>query len=379
MRKAIAKDVERKLYAESMGKCMNPDCQKDLFIINGDIAEKAHIIPHCDTANNSFENLIILCPNCHTSFDKNSAFDEEEVKSWKSKRQEQISQIFAQQFDTFDELEEAVKPILRENKAIFENYYVKDKPKLWKKFEETILINNQKLKLLLEQNRTLIQRHENESYSNLAIVDQLILHIDEFISTREDEDKIRSVLFPEEVNSIFGLEEIYDKLLPSSESLECLIQKLLDNDCFIDISLDTDTPYIKYKVDGEIKVLHLNDIPRLRQLYNDYCCFRKVELRLDSLTYILKWLKKNNIEYTFPNFPSLSDIEIKGKLFKFLYVYCLSRADLISLAPKRGLVIFNLHNFNGSNCISEEAYSQAEIMEAELLLHDTFFKYVYRI
>lgn len=30
-RKSIPIDVERKLYAESMGRCMNPDCQAELF------------------------------------------------------------------------------------------------------------------------------------------------------------------------------------------------------------------------------------------------------------------------------------------------------------------------------------------------------------
>ena len=94
MRKGIVTNIQRRLYAESMGRCMNPDCEQELFLSNGDIAEKAHIIPHCDTADNSFENLILLCPNCHTNFDKNSAFDMNEVKNWKIKRQEQISQIF---------------------------------------------------------------------------------------------------------------------------------------------------------------------------------------------------------------------------------------------------------------------------------------------
>ena len=89
---AITKDVERRLYAESMGKCMNPKCQTDLFL-SGDIAEKAHIIPHCDTADNSFENLIILCPNCHTDFDKNSAFDENKIKKWKEIRQNEVNKI----------------------------------------------------------------------------------------------------------------------------------------------------------------------------------------------------------------------------------------------------------------------------------------------
>mgnify|MGYP000476599993 FL=1 len=39
-RKEISENVKRKLYAESMGRCMNPHCQKELFRINGDIIEK---------------------------------------------------------------------------------------------------------------------------------------------------------------------------------------------------------------------------------------------------------------------------------------------------------------------------------------------------
>lgn len=58
-RKEISENVKRKLYAESMGRCMNPHCQKELFRINGDIIEKAHIDPYCKTANNSFENLVV--------------------------------------------------------------------------------------------------------------------------------------------------------------------------------------------------------------------------------------------------------------------------------------------------------------------------------
>ena len=73
-REPIREDIKRKLYAECMGRCMNPDCQKELFNLNGDIIEKAHIDAYCKTADNSFENLVFLCPNCHTYFEKNSAF-----------------------------------------------------------------------------------------------------------------------------------------------------------------------------------------------------------------------------------------------------------------------------------------------------------------
>lgn len=59
-RKKINENVKRKLYAESMGRCMNPHCQKELFRINGDIIEKAHIYPYCKTADNYIYILHIL-------------------------------------------------------------------------------------------------------------------------------------------------------------------------------------------------------------------------------------------------------------------------------------------------------------------------------
>ena len=85
----ICETVKRKLYAESMGRCMNPNCQRELFSINGDIIERAHIDSYHSTKDNSFENLVLLCPNCHTEFDKNHAFKPEEILTWKKIRQEE--------------------------------------------------------------------------------------------------------------------------------------------------------------------------------------------------------------------------------------------------------------------------------------------------
>lgn len=378
-RKAIPEYIQRRLFAESIGRCMNPACEKDLLLANGDIVEKAHIIPHCDTADNSFENLILLCPNCHTNFDKNSAFSEEEVKMWKRERQKQVSKIFAQKFDTFEKLEEFVKPLLEENKTIYQNYYLKDKQKLWEKFEEKLLINNQKLKCLLSKNRDLFQKHHDEDYSNLAIIDQLILHIDEFESTRGNDEKIRSVLFPKEVNSIFGLEPYLEGMLPSVESLECLISKLQNEDKFIEIILGIEDPFLIYKEQNEYVQLFLSDAPRIRQMYYAYRCLKKVEIRLESLNFVLQYLTNNDISFTIENLKNLSNVTVKGKLFKFIYKYCLSNAELISLAPKKGLILVNLHNWNGSSCISKEAYEQAKIMDVTLLTMDDFYRYVHKI
>lgn len=34
-RESISENIKRRLYAESMGRCMNPECQKELFIGDG--------------------------------------------------------------------------------------------------------------------------------------------------------------------------------------------------------------------------------------------------------------------------------------------------------------------------------------------------------
>ena len=117
-RKAISVEIERKLYAESMGRCMNPSCKIDLFDENGDIIEKAHIDSYCDSQNNDFENLVVLCPNCHTRFDKNNNFTKEIVKMWKKNRKEEMDKFFRKEFQTFDDLKDKIVPLLNENKTM---------------------------------------------------------------------------------------------------------------------------------------------------------------------------------------------------------------------------------------------------------------------
>ena len=51
-RKPIEENVKRRLFVESMGRCMNPNCRKELFESCGDIIEKAHIDPYSDTEDN---------------------------------------------------------------------------------------------------------------------------------------------------------------------------------------------------------------------------------------------------------------------------------------------------------------------------------------
>lgn len=220
MGREISEIVKRKLYAESMGRCMNPSCRRELFSENGDIIERAHIDPYCKTADNSFENLVVLCPNCHSNFDYNSAFTSEEVKNWKLIRQQELIKFFAKKFETFEDLKNEVIPLLSENKKIYENYYITNNKDLWDKLEPRILINNKKLKTLFENNFELFQTHNEKQYSNLESIHDFLLHVEEFETTRQDNEKNRQVLFPTKINSIFGIAPVSEYLLPLTESLK---------------------------------------------------------------------------------------------------------------------------------------------------------------
>lgn len=375
-RKAIAENVKRRLWAESMGRCMNPDCRAELFIKNSDIMEKAHIGAYYETEDNSYENLIVLCPNCHKKFDKTGFIDENIVKQWKEIRRNELEKFFSVELSSFDQLKEKVVSFLSENYSIYKSYYLSGNKSLWDKFEPQILSNNEKLKLLFENNRTLFQQHSYKEYSNLELIQKFITHVDEFKITRDDGEKMREVLFPQEINSIFGIMPVSNHILPSTESMEELIKVLRKENLIDEVMLGIDRPYILLKNREKI---FMDDTPRVRQLYYDNSCFRKTGVRLESLNFALKYLRSRNINFTYVNQDSLREIKVNDINIVFVYEYCLSRTFLSSMSPKPNYVIVNLHNWNGSCCISREALNLADNFEVKLLTMDEFYGYINEI
>ena len=375
-RKTIPIDVERKLYAESMGRCMNPDCQADLFRKKGNVVEKAHITPYCKTADNDYENLVILCPTCHTDFDKNDAFDPEQVKQWKQIRRAEIEKFFGKKYATFEELQRQVAPILSENKSIYENYYQGDQKELWDTFEGKVLANNRKLKTLLENNLGLIQRHTEKGYSNLALIEKLFSHIEEFEATRGSSEKIRQVLFPAEINSMFGVAPVEGYFLPMTESLEMLVEKLDAEGNFVTAVLGIQNPYIQIRENNHYVKVFLNDTPRLRQLYYNYGCFKRAGVRFEGLNFALSYIRSRKVGYTFAQEYNFREILINGTKMIFVYKYCLSEADLKQILPDENTVIVNLHNWNGDSCISQKAREFAGKINVTLLTIEEFYGYI---
>lgn len=139
-RKAIAATTRLRLFSESAGHCQKPDCLDPLFPVElgGDkhIAEMAHVIPHgeagprhedrpaVDFDPDTFENLILLCPTCHTKIDKDpESFPRHILLEWK---QSHVANLAAKQgirsYEDRAEARAAVAGVMAENKAIWDKF-----------------------------------------------------------------------------------------------------------------------------------------------------------------------------------------------------------------------------------------------------------------
>ena len=64
------------MLVEAGHRCAIPTCRATT-------TEIAHIVPWSESFDNSFENLIALCPNCHTRFDQKKEIDRQSVRMYK--------------------------------------------------------------------------------------------------------------------------------------------------------------------------------------------------------------------------------------------------------------------------------------------------------
>ena len=135
--------------------------------------------------------------------------------------------------------------------------------------------------------------------------------------------------------------------MQSVESLEILIDVYLQNHKLNYIDLGNERPYIQLNEFGENETILLDNIPRLKQLYFSYKCFRPTKVRLESLNFALKYLKENEINFNFKSLPNLREITINSNDIIFVYEYCLTQEYLMRNAFSNGKIIVNLHNWNG--------------------------------
>jgi hypothetical protein len=189
-----------RLFSDSAGYCQRPDCANRMFIDTGTknihIAEIAHIIaaggkgPRADATmaradKGSYENLILLCANCHTTIDKSPKdFPDDMVRDWKRKHVGKIISLFgAVEYPDRATAWEAINSALAENHAISDQYGPQNDysqnpeselAKVWQRKMRAILLpNNRKILTILDANR----RHLNEP--EMKTLEAFRQHIDD--------------------------------------------------------------------------------------------------------------------------------------------------------------------------------------------------------
>ncbi|GJL97963.1 MAG: hypothetical protein DHS20C06_17800 [Hyphobacterium sp.] len=212
-----------KLFADSAGYCQNPDCEMSLFtdLSSGEpihFAEMAHIFAAgksgprsnsslTDAEKGAYENLILLCANCHTLVDKApNDFPDELISKWKTDRAERIASLFSiKSFSSRGEVRAEIEPLLETNKTILEIYGPNsearfnpesDTPNVWRrKILSTIIPNNKRILAVLDKNRSLMSGDE------IKTVEKFRQHTDDLIA-RHVANADGGIRFPPKMNQL---------------------------------------------------------------------------------------------------------------------------------------------------------------------------------
>ena len=216
-------NTKLRLFADSAGYCQHPECRQALFmdVDKGTIqfAEIAHIIaaspkgPRGDgnsaVALAAYENLILLCPTCHTIIDKApDEFLPSMLTAWKWDHVQRIAETFGVvEYPDRALASLAIEPLLDENRAIFELYGPDNEYRLnpeseyadvWKrKLLSKILPNNRRLLLILDANRSLLLDEER------GLVESFRQHVDDLEARHLAKPRsIQGRRFPEGMNKV---------------------------------------------------------------------------------------------------------------------------------------------------------------------------------
>ncbi len=155
------------------------------------IGEFAHIIPasavgpRADEASDLTaldraqpENILLLCPTCHTISDKAPlAYPSEKLRGWKEQSQRARAQAFGTPaFETRAQAREHVAALLDANRAVFDLYgpragvFDDDRADQWRRHVvSTIIPNNQALQRVLHANRGLLTSDEKATFHVWAV------------------------------------------------------------------------------------------------------------------------------------------------------------------------------------------------------------------
>ena len=376
--------TDRKLFLDAAGRCMNPACEKELYDGDSFIGNRAHIEPHSAGGPPSLDNLVLLCQECHTLTEPTKTPEQKAIlREWKRTRTEQTHRRLSRTFPTFGALAEVVVPILNENYAIWNTYgpngdsrSAPERFAHWQRSTPRLLMNNRKLAMILAVNKRLLHKQNQE------VVDQFILHVAEFEETREAPESLRQALFPQDLNSIFGIEpSLKNDTIHNVGALERYIAHLIDQDRFIALDL-TPNPVLHYcEHNGALVAMDLRDVHRVwQELYNAYSYVKPADrgplAPLKEILYAVRRLDQLRVPWVHQDPTKLAEITVRHKhTVLFVYTYVVSTLDLSQLEPMSDSIVVNLHNF-GPSTSTGQAQLDALDIGVTIMSQREFFQWV---
>jgi len=130
---AISNTDLKKLWGLSAGRCSKPGCNEECIKFLDPnyptiIGEMAHVIAKKpegprgveEGGEDTYENLILLCPTHHTEIDKapEGTFPVEVIMEWKERHENNVKESFESPvYDNSQELAQDIKRILIQNKS----------------------------------------------------------------------------------------------------------------------------------------------------------------------------------------------------------------------------------------------------------------------
>ncbi len=216
------------LLARSGGHCANPACRADLFpdvhaTKIASIKEMAHVIAQSEkgprgdaelsiSERDEYENIVLLCPTCHTLVDKmklQDLYDEALLQEWKREHEQRIRDaVDVPRLGNRDELFTRVRALMRENRTWWETYGpespaaddpLSEAPQRWLQEVRRVLIpNNWQIARLLERNEEFLTQDE------LSVAAKFRVHADAFARKHiTGEADPYAPRFPSEMDDIF--------------------------------------------------------------------------------------------------------------------------------------------------------------------------------
>lgn len=227
---AISTTTQRRLFAASGGFCANPLCPSPYLFRDLEqehvptVAEMAHVIARSregprgeerlpEDERDSYDNLVLLCANCHTVVDDMRALGRYSVgllSRWKRNHERRVSQVFeAPELQSREELVRRVSALLRQNYAIWSEYGPEseearrhpgsDAATTWhREAKENILPNNRQILALVDRNARLLSDEE------LEVVERFRVHARAFARTQLGDPDSAAPRFPPEMREAFS-------------------------------------------------------------------------------------------------------------------------------------------------------------------------------